>query len=352
MSGCTLDGSAIIYEDSEEEVIEGDIVQVAENLKVNADNMANDDIVNFEDEDGQNEEGALREACRNLSNLAFQENDLDFWFNQVEVKMAAAGVKKNYTKFQVITTIIPLKVTNMVKPLLRKKETDYPNKDAYKQLKNTIIRIFGPRPEAAVDRALGRVLTAKPSMLARELVEDLCKKELDCDCCPAIVTALWKRHLPSHVRSGIAKFTLSKDNFEQVIKEADDIFDSNNSAKAAAAVAAVAVSPSVTAGQASMDETLPGLQYPVPEVNAVNRGGGRGAGRGRGGRGFRGGGRGGNQNPGQNQGQGQGKKPPKHPDLPSGEWKGCNIHRKWGRGAHFCAEPATCPWKNVFTPRK
>ena len=91
----------------------------------------------------------------------------------------------------------------MVKPLLRKKETDFPNKDAYKQLKNTIIRIFGPRPEAAVDRALGRVLTDKPSMLARELVEDLCKKELDCDCCPAIVTALWKRHLPSHVRSGI-----------------------------------------------------------------------------------------------------------------------------------------------------
>ena len=51
--------------------------------------------------------------------------------------------------------------------------TDFPNKDAYKQLKNQILKIFGPRPEKAVERALGRVLTSQPSELARELVDDL-----------------------------------------------------------------------------------------------------------------------------------------------------------------------------------
>ena len=37
--------------------------------------------------------------------------------------------------------------------------------------------------------------------------------------------------------------------------------------------------------------------------------------------------------------------------LPSGDWTGCNMHFKHGRGAFFCSGPATCPWKNVFTAR-
>ena len=364
LSNFDLDGSAIVYNDSEEEVIEGNIVGEGDNLKVGANNrevnnMAGDKITAFEDEDAVDLEGALREACANLKNLPFEENDLDFWFNQAEIKMAAVGVKKNYTKFQVLTTAVPPKVINEVRPLLRRKETDFPNKDAYKQLKNAIIRIFGPRPEAAVDRALGRVLVDRPSMLARALVNDLCKNELDCACCPAIVTALWKRHLPSNVRSGIAKFVLTKQNFEQVIKEADDIYASNNPPPASAAVAAV-MAPAA-ASRSALDETLPAIQYPVPEVSAVSRGGrgGRGyrGGGGRGGRGGRGGGNRGGGNRGGGQAAASGGQPrqykgPKHPDLPSGDWTGCQLHYKWGRGAHFCAEPATCPWKNIYTPKQ
>ena len=69
--------------------------------------MPDDNIVNFEDEDGNDNANAMQEACRNLQRLEFEESDLDFWFSQVEIKMGAVGVKKNFTKFQVLSSIIP-----------------------------------------------------------------------------------------------------------------------------------------------------------------------------------------------------------------------------------------------------
>ena len=93
---------------------------------------------------------------------------------------------------------------------------------------------------------------------------------------------------------------------------------------------------------AVLDETQPALPY--PEVAAF-RGfrGGRG-GRGRGARGGRGG-RGGAQQPQTS------RKGTKHPDLPPGDFKWCNMHFKWGKGSYFCADPSTCPWKDVTAPR-
>ena len=168
-----------------------------------------------------------------------------------------------------------------------------------------------------------------------------------CSNCLAVISSLWRRQLPAQVRSGIAKYKLTPTNFDEVLQEADDIFDSSGHTPQVAAV-----------GAPSLDETQPGLPYPVAEVAAIRgRGGGsnRRGGRGRGGRGR--GGRGGQSN-GQPQAQtttttssGPKHKGTKHPDLPAGEWTGCGVHFKYGRNAHFCAEPASCPWKNVFKPR-
>ena len=207
------------------------------------------------------------------------------------------------------------------------------------------MRIFGPRPEAAVQRALARVLAGPPSQLARELVSDLCQKELvDCTCCPAIISHMWRKSLPSNVQAGIAHMTFDSANFEAIIKLADDIFATNHASSSLPAVASIRQSP---------DDTLPAIPYPQPEVAAVQRGGrgGRGGrGRGRGGRGGRGAANQ-NQNP-QSQNQNSDKpRGAKHPDLPAGEWKGCRMHYIHGKSAYFCAAPATCPWKDIFTPR-
>ena len=245
--------------------------------------------------------------------------------------MATVGVKKQYTKFQVLSTIIPAKVQNEVKPLLVLKASEFPNHDAYKQLKSEILRIFGPRPEERIERALGRVLTGKPSTLARSLVNDLCKNNLNCKCCPDIILTLWKRQLPASVRNGIAKDKFNKDTFKEICEAADSYFASSTSGASVAAI------------KANLDETQPGIEYPVQEVAAI-RGG-------RGGRGQRGGrGRGG-------RGRGRGaaattqRSGTKHPDLPPGDWTGCNMHFKWGRGSYFCTEPTTCPWKNIVAPK-
>ena len=350
LEGCKLNGSAIEYVDSEEEEeVVGVVVGVGTGKSVD---MAGDEIVNFEDEDGENDARALQEACSQLAKHECDDNDLDFFFNQAEITMASVGVKKNFTKFQVLSRIIPKKVIDEVKPLLRKKETDYPEKNAYRKLKDEIFRIFGPKPEVGVERALTRVLTGKPSTLARQLVNDL-NQDLTCENCAAVISALWKRQLPGSVRAGIARYKLSQANFEEVCQAADDIFESSNTTPVVAAVA-------THVGAPSLNETQPGLQYPVPEVAAVRgRGGGsnrnfRGGRGGRGGRGNRGarGGQSGQGGQGQQASTGAPKnKGPRSPDLPPGEWTGCGVHYKYGKNAHFCAEPASCPWKNIFKPR-
>ena len=295
-------------------------------------------IVSFEDEDAVDDNRALQEACRNVERVEWDDNDVAFFFSKVEIKMSAVGVRKQYTKFQVLSTILPKKIEDQVKPLLIKTEAQFPEKNAYKILKSEILRIFGPKPERAVERALSRVLSDTPSELARALVNDLCKSQLkDCQCCPAIIACLWKRQLSGQVRAGIAHCQFNADTFNEVVQLADDIHASSRPAGAIAAV--------------SLDETQPAIPYAAnPEVAAIGRGGGRGGrGRGRGNRGNRGGGnRGGAAS---SQSSGSRFSGPKHPDLPDGEWKGCRMHHKWGKSAHFCSEPSTCPWKDIFTAK-
>ena len=286
----------------------------------------------FEDENGTDNDGALGSALRSLERLEWDDNDVQWFFNRCETRMGAAGVKKNYTKFQVLSEILPKKVQDQVKPLLRKSEADFTNKDGYKQLKNKVLQIFGQRPEASMDRALARVLTGKPSELARALVDDMCKKELDCQCCPANVLAMWRRHLPTNVQAGIAHTTFDKDSFDATVQLADKIFATQMPRQVAAI--------SATGGASALDETQHAIPY--AEVAAI-RGGNRGRGRGRG-RGNRGRG-------GQGQPQTQARRGAKHPDLPPGDFKWCNMHFKFGKGAYFCADPSSCPWKDITTPK-
>ena len=228
-------------------------------------------------------------------------------------------------------------------------EAEFTDDDSYLQLKNEILSIFGPRQEDGMERALSRVLIGKPSTLARQLVHDIAKGKLECDNCTATIAALWKRQLSSSVKAGIAHLKLSKANFKEVVQLADDIYSSNNHTSAALVAAVTTPSTSSTSsrsGANALNETQPGLQYPVPEVNAVRQNRGRRGGRGRGGRGR---GSGGTQAPSGS--AGTSRPAPKHPDLPPGDWNGCNTHRKHGRGAFFGPEPATCPWKNIFTPK-
>ena len=82
-------------------------------------------VVNFEDENGVDSENALEKACNRAEKILWDDNDLQFVFNQFEIRVAACGVKKQFTKFQVLVNILPRKIQDQVKPLLRKKETEF-----------------------------------------------------------------------------------------------------------------------------------------------------------------------------------------------------------------------------------
>ena len=106
---------------AEEEVIVGEVVEAPERqVCVVDDEMPN--VVDFEDEDGVDDARALQDAVKYLEKLDWDDNDLLYFFNQAEIKMSTVGVKKNYTKFQVLSTIIPKKGTDQVKPFLRKRK--------------------------------------------------------------------------------------------------------------------------------------------------------------------------------------------------------------------------------------
>ena len=114
-------------------------------------------MVNFEDENGADSANALLEACRTLQGYKWYEPNLLFYFGQVEIKMASVGVKKQFTKFQVLSSILPPHVIEEVMNLLKKQETDFVDNNAYKLLKTRILKIFGPNAEDPIERALSRV---------------------------------------------------------------------------------------------------------------------------------------------------------------------------------------------------
>ena len=284
--------------------------------------------------------------------------------------MKSNGVKKNYTKLEVLTSLIPKRVQDEVKPLLCMEEDEFPNKDAYYQVKCEIKRIFGPSEASQYQRAMSRVLSGKPSQLARALINDMCDHKLNGCCCHKWIFGRWHECLPTAVKQAVAHTTFNKDTLEDVLTLADKVYDSTRphqsvaAIKAPAAVAAVSTNPSPH--DTAFREAEPTHNWPTeeqlanmpPEVAAVYRvvrskvGGGRG---GRGGRGFRGG-------RGQGRGQGRGGaqteryskdnprwKGPRHPDLPP--FHSCRKHWDWGKSAHWCGEPNTCPWKNYTTPK-
>ena len=319
--------------------------------------------VNYDQVDGVDTASAFEAACRNIKGYEWNEEDLEFYFNQIEIKMQAVGVKKQFTKLQVLSTILPQKVTNQVKPLLRKKETDFPDKDSYLQIKTKILQIFGPAPNLGFERAMSRTLTVNPSTLGREIIDDMCPHELDGCCCHKWVYGLWLRSLPGGVRQGIAGQEFTSETYQDIFQLADDIYGSTKpvlNQSVAAVSAPVASHADGNPMEDAFSAQLPAGTNAEALLAAVAAlGVGRGRGRGRSGRGRgRGAGRGNrNQNntsQTQGQAQSQGNKHPKHgtprhADLPP--FQTCWRHWTFGRSAHFCQEPSTCPWKDIWIPK-
>ena len=301
---------------------------------------------------------AMDKAIGSVKNIHWMEEDLKFYFSQIEVKMKAAGVKSNFTKLQVLSTILPKKVVEEIKNILARQESKFTRKDAYLQAKTEILRTFGPCEGANCERALQRVMTGKPSQLAKALIGDLCDKELKDCCCIKMVGTLWRRALPSSVKQAVAHYDFTRTNLKDVLQVADDVYMSTRAATASVA----AISPPVTSAEApevlnqafimpSEQAVAAQLALQAAQIAAINQNFSRGRGRGRGNRGGRG--RGGNRGGGNNPTQYSASNPrwkstPRHADQPP--FQSCKRHWQFGKSSFVCLEPGTCPWKNFTQP--
>ena len=88
----------------------------------------------FEDQNGVDDEKALSNALSLIKGFEWKPTNINFYFNQLETKMTTAGVKKNWTKFQVLTTVLPSAVQDELISTLQKSEADFPENNAYKIL--------------------------------------------------------------------------------------------------------------------------------------------------------------------------------------------------------------------------
>ena len=160
LAGCKLDGSAIVFEDSdlEEEVVnEGFVVGEAEAQDLK---MAGDDVIDFEDENAANGDKAL-EYSRTLI-MPFNKSDIAFWFTQIENEMFTCTIKSQWMKRVVLVKNLPPEVQNDVKSLLVLKQSEAPA-DIYKQVKTELLRIYAPKEEDKYKKALG---VSSPACLA------------------------------------------------------------------------------------------------------------------------------------------------------------------------------------------
>ena len=269
------------------------------------------------------------------------DNDVNYWFNSIEASLRHAQVFKQWTKREIIQGLLPEHVRDEVKYLLRLNK-DEAGELPYKDIKDAILEMYAPKPQDCIDKALSRVLTTRPSLLAKQLINDLCKCKpvLTSKCCADIVFGLFRRQLPTAVRNRLAGEVFTKDTYKAVLILADQVYQSNQpDAHGAASVSSVQSSSS-------------GPVQASGEISAI-RGGNRG-GRGRGARGNRGGrGRGGTQSgqSTQNSNQNSGAKKnkgTKHPDNPPDSV--CQSHFSFGKSALFCRRPLSCPWKDFIAP--
>ena len=119
-----LDGSALVYEDSEEEVVSGQVTGGPAGNKVLADNplaiMPDFDALNENDGD------KAQELARSIK-VDFDPNDVRYWFSELEGEMTMATVKSQWLKRTVLQRNLPKKQKEDVKALLTLSQTEAGN---------------------------------------------------------------------------------------------------------------------------------------------------------------------------------------------------------------------------------
>ena len=205
-------------------------------------------IVNYDQENADDDAGAIANA-RDVK-LPFNKHDIKLWFSLVESKMQFAGIKKQWSKRQVVIQLIPAEFHNDFKQYLIMQETDA-GEDAYFRLKTAMVMQFGPKQADSFDKAISRVMTGTPSQLGRQILNDVCPgiNPLTGCHCADMVLGVWRRNLPSVVRNAVADMDFNANTFAAVLDRADKTWSSNNASTPVASLRATEVAATSSRAQ-------------------------------------------------------------------------------------------------------
>ena len=269
----------------------------------------------------------------------FDRQDVEFWFEQLEMHMFGCGLAAQWTNRMVLHKMLPPDIVSEIKDLLRKNQASA-GETPYKDIKDSLLETFGQKRADAFAQADALVMTGKPSQLLHKLINILCKHHPDLvGCCAeGTITGMWRKKLPTEVRQRIAGCSLvGKDSMKPLLQTEDAVYETLKGPT----IAVSAVAPYNPALDALADQ--PALQQPVAAYRGHQPQ--RGTGRKRGqsnNRGARAAGASGGR---QNQQKSKDRGTP-HPDGPPST--ACNLHWKYGRSAFKCWKPDTCPWANLI----
>ena len=281
-------------------------------------------MANFDERDADNADDAMKHLGQ--IKVTWDSEDPSYFFQKLETELQIFGVNKQFTKRQALIRCLPDDVGKEFKHLTTLQEAQAGNL-AYKVLKTALIKAYGPRPGDAFQRAMSRVMVAKPSSLLKLLVSDICQQNLANCCCSSTVWGIFQLQAPMYLKNGLANEVFNSTNMQSIMDKADNLYAANQVTKQVSAVSP----PDTTQNTTNA------------EVAAVGRG--RGNFRGRGGRGR--GGRGGRG--GQAQSSGPDPRGKRHESNPP--WNSCGAHWVYADAAFKCQSPTTCPMKDKVKPK-
>ena len=254
----------------------------------------------YDQENGTDGEGATK-AVFNIKQDC-DPKKIKMWFQILENKMQFAQIKAQWTKLQVLTTVLPSHLLTHIEAFAAVPQASA-GSTCYYDAKLRLIDIYGEKPHESFEKAIGQVLVTTPSELARRIIYLICdhkQKPLKDCCCAKVVMGIWLRQLSPQVKQAIAPMQLGEGKMEETFRVADAVHRSMKTETQSMTQPVATI--------ATTNKTLP--------IAALQQARGRGQ---------------------------------RHADNPP--QSSCRQHWRFGKSAYYCrgTESSPCPWKEYCT---
>ena len=153
---------------------------------------------------------------------------IEMWFQILENKMAFLEIKSQWTKLQVLTSLLSTtpKMLANIEAFAALPRASAGN-TCYYRAKQRLLEIYSRKPEDKYDLAVDLVMVTTPSDLARKIIDLICdnKREPLVNCCGCQKTCfgIWRRKMSEPVRRAIAGKSFANGDLDEVLRLADAI---------------------------------------------------------------------------------------------------------------------------------